>query len=154
MGLFDKVKNKDKDQEQEELSMDFPITGVLDEQDESEELPTLDALVGATTGLDSGDGDPDDEKAVLDESLGLLDDALAGTTSSGADDELAVLEGEDAEEDDDDLGDLMDIFTNEEEEDVDMTALLSNLQDVSGQEVLDLALEVSEGLRSLYSEVA
>jgi|GEM_PF-5550110 hypothetical protein len=152
MGLFDKVK-KGKEDGQEDLSMDFPLAGVMDEQAEDEDLPTLDALVGGTVGL--VDGNSDSEKAVLDESLSLLDDALAVAAPSGADDELAVLGGDDpAQDDDDGLGDLMDIFTNEEEEDVDLTALLSNLEEVSGQELLDLALEVSEGLRLLYTDAA
>lgn len=155
MGLFDKVK-KSKGETPADLSMDFPIAGVMNEPSEDEELPTLDALVAGSALLDGDDKDFGNEKAVLDDSLGLLDDALGMAAPSGADDELAALGGEDTggTDDDDGLGDLMDIFTNEEEEDIDLSALLRNLEDVSGQELLDLALEVSEGLRLLYTDAA
>ena len=155
MGLFDKVRKKDNG---EETTAAVTATGL--ELSEATEPPIAVASGPETPVSPSEDGggtssDEQEQPAVAEGGLAVdrdleqlgqeqLEDALPDGGALDLEDEPEA----DPESDDGDGDELMDIFTGEEEEDVDLSALTDSLDDIEIKALLTEASEVSDRLKA------
>ncbi len=170
MGLFDKIINRNKgdDGTASSPAMDFPLSGPAEDSgprvappsnsrgagsdvEKSEEEQRLDLLDHY---LDQGGVEQQDKVGRLDVGQGDAGQQGVGQGGAGHQDLLGslVAENEDEPTSGDNAGkglgdDLMDIFTSDEEEDLDLSALTTGLEDVDSEELLAMAVEISNDLR-------
>ena len=147
MGLFDKLLNKDTDNGDGTLDPD--IVAELDQSAAAEDSvdvadsPETPALVPEESGGDSADAQ--EQPATEDEAdpVDQLEQDEQGVEELDLEDEPEA----DSEDEDGDGDELMDIFTGEEEEDVDLSAMTGSLEEVDVEFLLAEAGEVSARLR-------
>ena len=144
MGLFNKESSKYRQQELAEGSVEPPPyegEAVLDAGAGGDETPEAGPeQVDASAG---GGQDPD-----VPESSDLLDELRdEGTREQQADVGLDAGDGPESEGEEAEGDDLMDIFSSEQEEDVDLSALTDNLDDLDVDSLLAEASDVSVKLR-------
>lgn len=126
MGILSKVRGKDK-------GGDAEASKGLDEL--SLDSPAGDSSPAEGSTVQGGGSDPTEGMELLD--LVQVDEEQPA----------AEADPEDAEVDD-----LMDIFSSEEEEDVDLSALTGSLPDVDLRSLLTEATEISNSLRELVGD--
>jgi hypothetical protein len=145
MGFFDKAPKKNKAEESNppETQVNFPLSMP------PEESPPDASQAGSVATSEAEPPDRDLEEVGPEQGPGTHSD-LGGESVAG--DILSAANGLEAEDEpsgDTDPGDeLMDIFTSEEEEDVDLSVLTEGLEELQMQSLLAEARDVSAGLRA------
>ncbi len=139
MGLLGKMK-KNGNQEvaaQPEASVSFPVTEVAQAKESPADLSPIESTEG---GVVEGNDDEAPETPTIAQEI----EAPPSPSDEGPDSDAAP-EGEG--EEDDGGEDLMDIFTSEEEEDVDLFALTDSLVTIEAGDLLGEAQDISARLK-------
>jgi hypothetical protein len=138
MGVF----SKSKDAESEQSAVGGEAIAVAGDGDRPEEaMPDED---GAEPVLDAGNEEAD--------ILSQYGDAAEAEPDGDSDVGDGVGDGTQPTPEDGTTNDLMDIFTSEEEVDVDMSALTQSLEPVAAASLVETAMEIRSRLQALVSE--